>query len=195
MDSMSKDKISKVAINLFSHFGIKGVSMSQIAGALQISKKTLYNVFENKEELLSVCLDYEKDRVTKILRKTEKEANSPIELLMLTLTDMFHYNANFCPAFFKDVQRFQEAYDKLVSFRIELHQLYMSYFHKGIEEGYFLPDFEYESIAALLVDQVNNWKNMQQPYIMLAFLRGICTKKGMEELNQFTAITNRKFSN
>ena len=54
---MSKDKILRTTVKLYAHYGIKGVSMSQIAGALQISKKTLYAEFGNKEDLLSACID------------------------------------------------------------------------------------------------------------------------------------------
>lgn len=185
---MYKDKISKVAINLFSHYGIRGVSMSQIAGALQMSKKTLYEEFDNKEQLLLECLKNEKERIKKILTKTEQSATNSLELIVLTISDMYHYKSNFCPSFFKDIQNFEEANNQVMNLRAALYQKYMNYFQQGIKDGYFLTDYKYEAISSLFVDQLNSWNNTipQQPYIVLAFLRGICTTKGIEILNNMS---------
>lgn len=180
-------------MNLFSNFGIKGVSMNQIAGALQMSKKTLYAEFENKEKLLSACMDNEKERVSKILYKIEQDAHNPLEIILLTISDMNHYRSNFCPAFFKDIQQFNEPYEKMNNFKASLHERYMMHFQQGVDEQYFLADYKYEPFASLLVDQLGNWNNVQQPSIILAFVRGICTSKGAEALNSFCFPTTNAY--
>lgn len=172
-------------MNLFTSFGIKGISMNQIAGALQISKKTLYEEFANKEKLLSYCMDNEKERVKKILTRGEQEARNPLEMLLTTIHNMNQYKSNYCPAFFKDIQQFDESSEKMNTFMAEQHHKYMQYFKSGIEEGYFIADYKYEAIASLLINNFSNWNTPQQPYIMLAFIRGICTPKGMEALNNY----------
>lgn len=182
---MSREKILKTAVNLFALYGIKGVSMNQIASALQMSKKTLYAEFDNKEDMLLECLRYEEDRMVKVIRKTEEEAQNSLESLILGMSNMYHYRSSFCPAFFRDIQRYAEAQEMVLSTKIKQHDLYMKYFAEGIKEGYFQPDFEYEVIASLFIEQLGDWDNIQQPYIILTFLRGICTEKGIEVLNSF----------
>jgi len=98
---MSKEIILKTVLNLFAHFGIKGVSMNQIAESLRISKKTIYVYFSNKEELLCACLDYEKENVFNMMECAEKESNNTIESISLLTLHMSRYRASYCPAFYK----------------------------------------------------------------------------------------------
>lgn len=185
---MLRNKILKVAIDLFSRYGIKGVSMNQIASALQISKKTLYLEFDNKEDLLIECLNYEEERLKLIFSNTDKEAGNPLERLILNMSNMYHYRSSFCPAFFRDLQRYPDAQDRFIDEKSTLQKLYVKYFREGVEEGYFQGDFEYETIASLFTEQLGDWNNVQQPYIIITFLRGICTEKGLNVLNVFLPI-------
>lgn len=180
---MLKEKIIKTAINLFSRYGIKDVSIGQIATATHISKNMLYAIFDNKKELLLECLEYEKERMQKIIEKTEYETQNPMEKMILNLSDMHHYRSSFCPAFFRDLQQDPEMQSLMLSNKDKLHRLYMKYFDQGIKEGYFQPTFEYEPIASLFIEQMGDWNNIQQPYIILTFLRGVCTKKGLGVLD------------
>lgn len=47
-----KGKILTAAMAAFTKKGIKAVKMDDIAAALSISKRTLYELYENKEDLL-----------------------------------------------------------------------------------------------------------------------------------------------
>lgn len=185
---MSREKILRTAVSLFARYGVKGVSMNQIASALQMSKKTLYTEFENKEEMLLECLRHEGKRMEKVIKKTEEEAQNALEALLISMSNMFHYRSSFCPAFFRDVQRYMEANDMVLSTKIKIHDLYMKYFRQGIDEGFFQSCFEYEVIASLFIEQLGDWDNIQQPYIILTFLRGVCTEKGIEVLNHFSPV-------
>lgn len=185
---MPREKILKTAVGLFARYGIKGVSMNQIATALQMSKKTLYAEFGNKEEMLLECLKYERVRMRKLTEKTEEEAQNTLEALILGMSNMFHYRSTFCPSFFRDMQRYPEAQEIVLSTKAQMHDLYMKYFNLGIKEGYFQPAFEYEAIASLFIEQLGDWNNLQQPYIILTFLRGVCTEKGIEVLDHFSPL-------
>ena len=50
-----KEQIMLTAFDLFSEHGIKNVSMDDIAHNASISKRTLYELFEDKETLLTEC--------------------------------------------------------------------------------------------------------------------------------------------
>lgn len=47
-----RNRILKAAMTEFLHKGVKSVKMDDIANTLAISKRTLYEIYSNKEELL-----------------------------------------------------------------------------------------------------------------------------------------------
>ena len=55
--NMIKEQIINTAFDLFSQYGIKSVSMDDVAKAAGISKRTLYESFEDKEPLLIEGID------------------------------------------------------------------------------------------------------------------------------------------
>ena len=57
-----KEKILITAINLFHKHGIRSVKMDDIANELKISKRTLYEIYSNKEELLLEVVRRDKQR-------------------------------------------------------------------------------------------------------------------------------------
>ncbi len=58
MDSEElKEKIVNSATELFMRDGCKRVTMDQIATHMHISKRTMYEIFSNKEELLAACME------------------------------------------------------------------------------------------------------------------------------------------
>lgn len=189
---MSKDKILRTTVNLYAHYGIKGVSMSQIAGALQISKKTLYAEFGNKEDLLSACIDSELQRINRVLDNTERDAINPIDTIILLTSDLMQYRSYFCPAFYRDLGRFHEAFRKMEHFKIKLADRYYHHFEKGRDEGYFQPEFDYEAMASIFLEQLSDRNPSHQSVVIFTFLRGICTDKGTKALCNYSPGTIRK---
>ncbi|MBQ2482758.1 MAG: TetR/AcrR family transcriptional regulator, partial [Bacteroidales bacterium] len=53
-----REQILESAFNAFTSKGIKVVKMEDIAGSLKISKKTLYEFFSGKKELLVASMEY-----------------------------------------------------------------------------------------------------------------------------------------
>ena len=51
-----RERIIDTALNSFATHGIKSITMDDIAAALGISKRTLYEVFADKESLLKECI-------------------------------------------------------------------------------------------------------------------------------------------
>ena len=51
-----KDRIIETASEAFTTHGIKSITMDDIAASLGISKRTLYEVFQDKESLLTQCI-------------------------------------------------------------------------------------------------------------------------------------------
>ena len=60
----SKRKIVETSLQMFNRRGVRGVTMDDIASTMHISKRTLYESFANKEELLSECVMMVHDEIT-----------------------------------------------------------------------------------------------------------------------------------
>lgn len=56
LNEEARKKIVDTAIDMFNKYGCKSVTMDQIASTLHISKRTIYENFDNKETLLLECL-------------------------------------------------------------------------------------------------------------------------------------------
>ncbi|MCR5193069.1 MAG: TetR/AcrR family transcriptional regulator [Bacteroidales bacterium] len=56
LNEEARKKIVETSIEMFNKYGCKSVTMDQIASTLHISKRTLYENFDNKETLLLECL-------------------------------------------------------------------------------------------------------------------------------------------
>lgn len=183
---MSKEIILKTALNLFANFGIKGVSMSQIADSLRISKKTLYVYFKSKEELLCACLDVEYNNTHEMLKGIEKRAEDPIESIVMLALNFNQYRSFFCPAFYKEIPHFYHANRKLDAIHDLMQQEFIRYFKRGVEEGLFQPESNYEVIISVFTEQIllanENQSKISHPshkgILFLTFLRGVSTEKG-----------------
>lgn len=182
---MEKEKIIQTTSALYARYGIKGVSMDQIAHELGISKKTIYEAFEDKEQLLTACIDYQTSRLVRSIEKTTAEAKSSLDALLLVGSKIFRHYGTPCPAFFKDLVRYPKAYARLKKFRADVKATCMEYFRKGIEEGSFEPGMDYEVISSLFVEQFSNMQIEYQGAMLLTFLKGICTPKGLAQLNEY----------
>ena len=69
---MIKEQIINTAFDLFSQYGIKSVSMDDVAKAAGISKRTLYESFGDKETLLIEGIDHNSESLGQYLTGLEK---------------------------------------------------------------------------------------------------------------------------
>lgn len=182
---MLKEKIIQTATAFYARYGIKGTSMSQIANAMSISKRTIYENFENKEELLISCLEYGTSNLENVVEETQKQAKSALEAFIVVCSDVFRYTSSFCPSFYKDIARYPDAANKLDEYRDVFREKCRQYFYTGIKEGYFLPEQNYDFITSLFVEQLREMRTDHQTSMIFTLLRGICTDKGLEELKKF----------
>lgn len=76
-----REKILETAEDLFLRHGVIAVSMDDIARELGISKKTLYQVFPSKEELVREAVRRRFERIVSAIEHFKAESASPVEEL------------------------------------------------------------------------------------------------------------------
>lgn len=138
---------------LFMKFGIKSVTMDDVARELGISKKTLYKYFSDKSELVNAILnsklDYDK-AVCGVSRETSENAID--ELFNLSKLGMEHIG-NINPVVFYDLKKYHPEGWQLMQehkwhFMLDTIRLNIA---RGIKEGMYRDNLDAEVIARLYV--------------------------------------------
>ncbi len=82
----SKEKYIKAVFNLYKEKGLQ-LSMEQIAEELHVTKKTLYNNFENKDDMLKTVVGYFFHGLyAKVMTSVEQSKNAIEELFLISAT-------------------------------------------------------------------------------------------------------------
>ncbi len=190
-----KRKILDTALAMFAREGIKAVKMDDIAHSLNISKRTLYELFANKEVLLfegikSVMIR----RETEMARIAGSNANVMDIILKAYRINVEEFNQTN-PKFFDDLNMYPQVKDYLEKYRLERRNRLSDFLKQGTREGYFRQDIDhglvvelFEAVGQLIMEKrlyanhsiENLFNNM-----MFISLRGICTKKGVDVIDRF----------
>jgi TetR/AcrR family transcriptional regulator, cholesterol catabolism regulator len=196
-----RNKIIEEAGKLFIENGIKQVTMDMIAQSMGISKRTIYENFKDKDDLLSNFLYNSMIQHKEQLIRIMGESKNVIEALF----NFGNYNKNSMeeinPLFFTDLKKYHsDIYTKVMNTgEVRNHELTYTLLKRGQNEGIFIKEIDLE-IANLFIhymmeffEKVENetkckgkkiWTSVHLPY-----LRGICTEKGKDILLAFSKNT------
>jgi len=190
-----KDKILDAAMHDFAAHGIKAVRMDDIAQELGISKRTLYEIYENKEVML-----YEGVKKFKAIRDERvvlmvSECSNVMDVLMriysLKVAEFKQVNPNF----YSDIGKYPMVKRLLEEDRKNNHQRTLTFMKRGVSEGYFRKDVDYMLVIRMF-DALNMYVMREEIYrqyslehilnnLFFVTLRGFCTTKGVEVLDDF----------
>jgi AcrR family transcriptional regulator len=201
--SMSQtDRIIAGGEELFLQAGIKSVTMDDIARHLGMSKKTIYQFFKDKNELVIAL-------VKKKLKEDEEQMNDIISKSTNVIEEMINMMkcseeifSRINPIVIHDLQKYHpDAWKQFQNFKADvLIQTLEELLSKGIKQGYIRPDIDVKILARMRVAQVemgfnptlfpvaefNTWRVQHQ--FLEHFNFGICTLKGYKLLNQYKNI-------
>jgi TetR/AcrR family transcriptional regulator, cholesterol catabolism regulator len=201
--SMSQEqRIIDGSLELFLQAGIKSVTMDDIAKHLGMSKKTIYQFFKDKNELVTALIkkrlqDDECD-MTEMMNQSDNVIMKMIN--MMKCSEEIFSRAN--PIVIHDLQKYHpEAWKEFQNFKSEVIIRTMEeLLTEGIKQGYIRPEIDAKVMARLRVAQVemgfntavfplnefNVWKVQQQ--FLEHFNYGICTLKGYKLLDEYKNI-------
>lgn len=190
-----KGMILDVAMHEFYSNGIKSVKMDDIAKKLQISKRTLYEIYGNKEELLLEGLRRDELFFEKQLQHfASEQARNVMEIVMKFFQMQMKRLAMVNPCFFVELHK----YDLIVSYLDKVHirrnVRSVEFFKTGIKEGLFKEDLDYELISLLCEEMIRGVmaKELYRVYdlqhifrnIIIVFVRGFATKEGIAVIDK-----------
>ncbi|MCE7068154.1 TetR/AcrR family transcriptional regulator [Dyadobacter sp. CY326] len=192
-----KERIIKSALNLFWRYGIKSVTMDDIAKDLGISKRTIYQHYSDKEAILALVIQNQIMDQKCEMEKLEEKAANPIEQMMYASAQMRDTLSTMNPVLLYDLKKYYPlAWEQFETYKHDfLLKSIRENLTTGIEQGLYRPDIDVAVLALLRIEQIvmafdptifpQKKFNMMhtQMQFLLHFLRGVLSEKGFEYYN------------
>ena len=180
------------AFNAFTSKGIKVVKMEDIAGSLKISKKTLYEFFSGKKELLVASVEY---KIPKLLEKNSKIVRcmpNPLTAMVFCAVENIRFMSSFSESFVDEVRAVPELKDFGGNVKNEMDSLMNTMLSQCVREGY-LKEEDSKRLVSVFMDNLRNFKELRNQdvfpsqlcfNIVITILGGLCTQKGKKVLDE-----------
>ena len=150
-----RERIVDTALQSFVTHGIKSITMDDIAAALGISKRTLYEVFADKETLLMECLRRAQDEGDTYVKEVYEKASNVLEVLLKLYQRSIEKFHNTNKKFFEDIKKYPKVYDMLIKRRNRDSEETIAFFKLGIKQGYFRDDVNFSIVNLLVREQLD----------------------------------------
>jgi len=197
---ITTERILAQATELFMHSGIRAITMDDISQVSGVSKRTIYENFRDKNDLLRSCLVHMDSLHNKETEKIFSESNNTIDLVFRFLKHGIKAINAVNPLFFSDLKKYhygvwKETYTK--NYDRHLSQTCVI-IKKGINQGLFRKNIDIEIVAKLLNEQLQILsdenifpsdrfsKTVVFENIMINFVRGIATRKGLDLIEKYS---------
>ena len=184
--------------SMFMRYGLKSITMDDIANKLSISKKTIYQFFKDKDSLVSEFVGGFMAQQEIDLIKIRKESKNVIEELVKTTEYLKSKVCNVNPVVLLDLRKYHPAAWKIFQTHktIFIQNHVSETLRNGVFDGYFRKSINVKIIARMRIEQIEMGYNPDvfpidefnsvdvQMQIFDHFVYGICTLKGHQLLNE-----------
>ena len=146
-------EILERTIEMFSEFGIRNLNMDDISRSLGISKKTLYQYVNSKEDLIETLFHFDDFKMDAEFTKIKAENLNAIEVLIQVSLIVFEEMGKFDPKTKFELKKYYESIFNQFMVRKQNHIfiLISKNIEKGIAEGLYRADLNVELVAGLYV--------------------------------------------
>ena len=202
----SKERIQEAAHSQFMQFGIRSVSMDDIANNLGMSKKTLYQYFADKDELVDAVVDDHIKEIQGECTGCSNEANDAVHEIFITMERIIDQFANMNPMVlndlakfhFKAYQRFRDHKDKfmanIISANIERgkkEDLYRADVNTEVLTKFRLESMMIAFNVTLFPPSKYNLAELSEQFIQ-HFVYGLATVKGHKLIEKYNLQRQKK---
>ncbi|MGB3619243.1 MAG: TetR/AcrR family transcriptional regulator [Catalinimonas sp.] len=152
----TRERIKAEAERCFLRYGIRAVSMDDLARELSISKRTIYQHFKDKDELILETFLAHRDRDVACLTRFRSQATDAVEEMILISTHLRRMFQEMNPMVLYDLKKYHprvwDTFDEhretclLMSLEANLR--------RGVSEGVYRDDVDPEILSRLRIEQV-----------------------------------------
>lgn len=190
-----KSRIIDYAMGEFYKRGVRAVKMDEISQGLHVSKRTVYEIFGDKEELLLAGLKIKSLEMREKLETYScNVAHNVVDIIGYFYKLQMEVNSMVGVAFYEEIHRMPRVIE---FFKLEHEREFadrVKFLKAGVEEGLFRQDIDYSltmellsaSMSEIMRNQIYKKYSMQQIFdnFFLVIIRGFCTERGAALLNK-----------
>lgn len=177
---------------LFMKYGARSVTMDDIARDLSVSKKTIYQYYKDKDEIVTLASQLHIEQEKKEFVSIEASSHSAIEEMVKISQCIRKIVGQVNPSLLYDLQKYhRKAWDLYLDYKNEfIKDSVVNNLERGIKEGCYRKEIDVEVIATHRVEQVQmafddkifprNKFNFSEVQMQLFdhFLQGLLTDHG-----------------
>ena len=201
-----QERILQKAHELFMLYGIRSVSMDEIANHLGISKKTIYQYYPDKEALVESVVDIELKCSASECQNIATICEDPIHELFLSVDNFQEMISMMNPSLIYDLEKYHpNTFKKVNDHKYKfMYEIIKNNLERGIEQGLYRPDIDiniitkYRLATVFLIfnqevfPQVKYHASNVLNAITDNFLYGITTAKGQKLIIKYKYKSNKK---
>ncbi len=194
-----KERIQQKAKELFMRYGFRPVTMDEIAGQLGVSKKTIYNFFKDKDELVEAVMQQEMTYMQSECKKQFSTSENAIVELFKDMESMEAVMGSLNPQILDDLEKFYpQTFAKFKQHKNNfLFEVIKNNLHRGIKEQLYRDNFDIDIVAKFRLESSFTAFNQELfPYgkysllrvaneIYYLFMYGIATTKGKKLIDKY----------
>ncbi len=194
-DVKYREAIIKQALHEFHKRGIRGVTMSQISEELHISKRTLYEIYASKEDLIVECLQTKHLENCRNMEAIIEQSNNVMEALLQIFQQRLNETNHINSQFLEELQEYHAAKKYFAQIHAKQRVEAVEYLRSGVAEGVFEPTVDFEIFYDMLHMMVENiftlgllsTHTVTQTFTatLITYIRGCATNKGRQIIDNW----------
>jgi AcrR family transcriptional regulator len=177
----TQERILHKARELYMRNGIRAVSMDDIATQSGVSKKTIYQYYADKDELVDAVMQMEEKRVHQDSKECFEQSKDAIEEILLTLSRIYTRFSQMNPMVISDMERFHpKAHNRFLKMKYDhMHRVISTNLTRGIMEGFYREELNVDVITKYRLESIMIPFNMAV-YPSASYSLAAVTKELME---------------
>lgn len=193
-----RERILKYAVNLFRSKGVRGARMDDIAVGLGMSKRTLYEMFGNKENLLLESMRHKERQYEQIFQAIAQHAQTPVEIYVRAMTLQLRDINDMNPTLVSEASKYPPVRQYIDENNAERTGKARAFLQRCQSEGYLRSDMNIELLLrlqhvvmrAIMNEELYKEFALTEIIFFVNYMnfRGQCTEKGMRELERCIAL-------
>lgn len=182
------------ALVMFKTQGVKAVRMDDVAKGLRISKRTLYEHFDDKEHLLLECVKLSSVESAAAYANHAAKGLGVMDMLCFFIKKTLEEFSNYNPNFYIEVVKYKSVREFVDERKLSERKAQQAFISKGIEQGLFLDNINFEllhhinkcALESLIREKIYEKYPLRDIFytFIMVFLRGLLTEKGLKEFNK-----------
>jgi AcrR family transcriptional regulator len=195
----TQERILLKATELFMRSGIRSVSMDEIASQSGVSKKTIYQYYADKDELVDAVMQEEEKRVKNDTKDCFEQSGDAVEEFLLTISRIYEQFSQMNPVVISDMERFHpKAHSRFQKMKYDhLFKVIQKNLQRGIAEGLYREEIDAEVITKYRLESIMIPFNLSvyppakfslaavTKELMVHYLFGLATLKGHKRILKY----------